>query len=468
MASLPRIPRDFRLSTKKRGERRTGSQRVGNAGLTLFSGGMLVAGVCFFGILFVLLAWPEWKVNQQFEKVDNGCLIIARECWKVEMPGGGQTDFRPTFTVEYSVNNARFEREITEDITGTCYHDKPRCQSVLNQYKIGERCDCWHDRDDLGTVVLVRGYTGYVWLILFLPGAFILLGASGLVYRIATSRMSAEHRKALARRAAEMTSADVTLAAGTFPSVPHDSGMSDSPGTWLAFRLPAHVSSGWALLAMFLGCLAFCGLASVFITLSAANAVEGRFDGLLLIVSVISAPLAIWLLYLCLKQLIHQMHLGRTVVEVSRYRLHPGANCRVFLAQFGRLKMKRFRLSLACVEKATYQQGTNTRAESRQVVDVEIQSWRNVAVTPDEPFELELDFQIPAGAMHSFKASRNEIAWMLVVEATLAPGSDFRRSFPLIVYPIPYEEATEQRKAIPPRRQDKSEQRGETVQGESP
>ena len=55
----------------------------------------------------------------------------------------------------------------------------------------------------------------------------------------------------------------------------------------------------------------------------------------------------------------------------------------------------------------------------------------------------------------------------------LAPGSDFRRSFPLIVYPMAYEEATERRGASSVRQdeseqQDESKHRRESMPGESP
>jgi hypothetical protein len=432
--------RYFRFYSKKRGERHTSSDKLGSAGLMVFFGVMAAVGVCFFAATWVLLAWPEWRVNQQF--VATRCVVHHGWIQPKDKDDGGPP-YRPVFEVEYSVERGTTFREwITWDITGTYFNDKDRCERirdhVFQQYHEQGPVPCWYDRNDPHIAVLTRGYSGHVWLILLLPGAFVLLGVGGSVYYLLSWRVSAEHRKFLARKAAAMAPRDATLTVGELPGVPRDMWLTDSPGTRLAYRLPAAKTQGWTLLAMLAGCLVLCVMVSVFLTLAVRKAwgENGQWDWLLILAGLLFAAPAVWLLRNCLKQLNQVAHLGRTVVEVSDQPLQPGAKCRVFMAQFGRLGLERLRLSLVCLERATYQQGTNTRSESREVVEQEIFSGDGLAVAPDKPLEVEREFTVPSFAMHSFRAPCNEIAWMLVVDAVPRRWPAFRRTFPLVVQPV--------------------------------
>ena len=51
------------------------------------------------------------------------------------------------------------------------------------------------------------------------------------------------------------------------------------------------------------------------------------------------------------------------------------------------------------------------------------------------PFECDIDLNVPEGAMHSFAADHNEIAWTLVVEGDVAGWPEYRRAFPVIIRP---------------------------------
>jgi hypothetical protein len=262
-----------------------------------------------------------------------------------------------------------------------------------------------------------------------------------LTYLGVNRAMSAERRKDLARRAAEIAPRDFALLAGSYPSVPHDTGLTNSPGTRLAFRLPAAHSGGWSLALFVAGSLVFCGMVAFLPTMTVLKLIDGETDWSLIVAGALFLPAAVWLLYVSLKRLTQAVHLGHTVVEISRQSLYPGAECEVSLTQFGRLAIRRLRLALVCQEKATYQQGTNTRTELRQVAEHKIYQGDDLVVSPDEPLEVQRSFQVPPGAMHSFRAPRNEIAWMLVVEAEPDRWPPLRRAFPLVVYPSPPEAA---------------------------
>ncbi len=435
MASFSRISRYFRFYPKKRGERLTGSRRAGSAGLTAFFGALCGVGLMFFVITFTTLAWPELRANQRL--MPARCTILGRGIAETR----DETGFRPTFDVSVESDDHRSVRLdwIAWDIAPTYFSNREACQAIHEQYEIGREDDCWYDRNDRNKVVLVRGYRGYVWLILLLPGVLILAGGGGLTYLSLNRAMSAERRKDLARRAAQIAPRDFALLAGSYPGVPHDTGLTNSPGTRLTYRLPAAHSGGWSLAIFVAGSLIFCGVVAFLPTLAVLKAVDGQIDWSLTVAGVLFSPAALWLLYVCLKRLTQAIHLGHTVVEISSQPLYPGAECQVSLAQFGRLAIRRLRLALVCQEKATYQQGTNTRTELRQVAEHEIYQGDDLIVTPNQPLEVQRTFQVPAGAMHSFRALRNEIAWMLMVEAAPDRWPPLRRAFPLVVYPAPPE-----------------------------
>jgi hypothetical protein len=441
VASFSRLSRYFRFYVKKRGERRTGSQRAGSAGLTAFFGSLCGLGLMIFVVAGTTLAWPEWKANQQFRPVECKILDAWPEVYRVREFGLPRpTGYRPIFQVEYEVDGISYKPDITWDIPGTFFPDRAECEAIIADYLNRGTARCWYDRDNPTRAVLILGYTGYVWLILALPVAFILIGGGGVIYMSFNRAMSAERRKDLARRAAQIAPRDPGLLAGLYPGVPHDTGLTNSPGTRLTYRLPAAHLGGWSLAIFVAGSLVFCGMVAFLPTLAALKYADGDIDWSLIAAGLLFVPAALWLLYVCLKRLTQAVHLGHTVVEISRQPLYPGAECQVSLTQFGRLAIRRLRLAIVCQEKATYQQGTNTRTETRQVAEHEIYSGDDLLVTPDQPLEVQRSFVVPAGAMHSFRAPRNEITWLLVVEAQPHRWPVLRRDFPLVVYPSPLKE----------------------------
>ncbi|NJO14086.1 MAG: hypothetical protein HC870_02780, partial [Rhizobiales bacterium] len=67
------------------------------------------------------------------------------------------------------------------------------------------------------------------------------------------------------------------------------------------------------------------------------------------------------MIYYCSKQFLIATGIGPTLVEISDYPFYPGRVYRLFLSQGGRLTINSLEVLLVCDEKATYQQGTNTR-----------------------------------------------------------------------------------------------------------
>ena len=74
----------------------------------------------------------------------------------------------------------------------------------------------------------------------------------------------------LTQRAAQLDLFEVDASQPrTFPTVPADSNLTNSPGTTLAYRLPPAVTSGWRLLAVLAASLLWNGVVAIFIVMAA-------------------------------------------------------------------------------------------------------------------------------------------------------------------------------------------------------
>jgi hypothetical protein len=141
------------------------------------------------------------------------------------------------------------------------------------------------------------------------------------------------------------------------------------------------------------------------------------------------------LVVVLVKHLRHNAGIGPTLVEISDHPLVPGHNYRVFLSQTGNLKLKSVDISLTCEEEAVFSQGTNARTETREVFRTKVYSITDAVIRPSEALEAECDLPVPAEAMHSFRASHNQVQWKLIVRSEADGWQSFQRSFPVVVRP---------------------------------
>ncbi len=73
-----------------------------------------------------------------------------------------------------------------------------------------------------------------------------------------------------------------------------------------------------------------------------------------------------------------------------------------------------------CEERATYQQGTDTRTATAVVHRETVFSERKFEIPPGGAFETHFTVAVPTGVMHSFSAAHNAVSWMLVVRGRMA------------------------------------------------
>jgi hypothetical protein len=288
--------------------------------------------------------------------------------------------------------------------------------------------------------VLLRegaGYGWWAWSAVLIPLALIGYGATNLVLLLLQSTTSTERRVAAAQKAAawELAGAQIRPGPLVLPTVPPIDAVTDSPGVRLAYRLPIDSVSGWISFTMATVCLVWNSLVVIFVAQIIQQHLAGRPNWLLtwLIVPFVMAGL--WTLYALGRQILLNIAIGTTCVEVSEHPWYPGRIYRGFVSQSGRLHFRWFQVQLFCEEQAVFQQGTDTRREVCRVYRATAFSQRKFDISPHEAFQAEFDVAVPSFAMHSFASQHNTVVWTLVVRGRLARWGDFERRFPVCIYP---------------------------------
>lgn len=425
------MARRFRFYGKKRGHRRTGSAAVGSAGEALFFGLFLLLGCGGVVAIFLALVVPEWRVNHVF--LAQPCVVRDKRIGETQ--GEAPPRYRPEIQIEYQVNGETY-RTWTYDARGAYSAGRQDKQDILDRFAVGEQYLCWYNPADPGEAVVVRGYSWWLWLAFIVPGSFVLIGGGGLIYAALSWGKSAERRAAFAKQTARLDLFDaVAGSASEFPQVPRDGHITNSPGTTLAFRLPADVSSAWALVAALAACVFWNGIVAFFLFAAVRGHVEGRPDWLLTFVLIPFVVAGIGLIVFFLRRLLVATGIGPTLVEISDHPILPGQPYRVFLSQAGRLRFKALELWLICEEEATFRQGTHTRTETQRVFQLPVFRREQFEVHRGRPFEAHCELLVPPGVMHSFKSEHNEVNWKLLVKGDVLGWPGFTRSFPVVVYP---------------------------------
>ena len=169
------------------------------------------------------------------------------------------------------------------------------------------------------------------------------------------------------------------------PTVPAFDGLTDSPGTELAYRLPTSQSPGWRLLAKTIFVLLWNGLACVLIVWVVAE--PGWFLACFLIPYL---GVSGWTIYYLLQQIWIHTGLGQTAVEISDHPLLPGREYQVHLSQAGHIDVKSIELWLVCEEEVTYRQGTDIRHEICKVFEQQLVTQGPVEIDSATPFRCHL------------------------------------------------------------------------------
>ncbi len=427
------MSRFFRLYEKKRGDRRTGSKAVGSLGEALFFGVFFVVGCVAMAVMVSMFVWPEFRANRQFAQTK--CDVVAKRL--IERKAADDTSsatYLPEMRIRYDADGQR-RYMWTYDVARTYSPDKEAVQAILDRFEIGKRYDCWYDPIDPQMVVLVRGYSGWLYLLLLIPLSFISIGGGGLLFTLMQWNASAERRSLRAQRAAELDLFDTPRGDRKYPTVPGGSNLTNSPGTTLAYRLPAAATTGLTLVAVAMACLLWNGIVAMFVVMVIGGFARGEPDWILTVLMIPFVAIGVGLVVYFARLGWVAAGVGPTWVEVSEHPLAPGRAYDALVSQAGRLKVNSLELWLACDEKATYRQGTDTRTESRRVYEERCFVREDFEIDQAMPFESRCQVQVPDSAMHSFQANHNEVSWKLIVKGRVAGWPDYERVFQVVIHP---------------------------------
>jgi hypothetical protein len=429
-----RLPRFF---GKKRGHRRTGSRAWGVVGDGLFHGAFLLAGLFFGGLLLAGVAAPEWRINHAFRETRG--TIIAKGLARVsraDPPGSAANQWRPCLRLRYAADGAMRE-SWSRGSTAEGLVQRAAALERLDAWRLGTEVPCWYDPASPETVVLERGYNWWLLLLsLLLPGALVVIGATGLVRTLRVWGKSEEHRAASAGLSELLDPlAQPSPAAPGYPAVPVWDDLVNSPGTFLRHRLPIESPENWALVGIGLFALLWNAVVAVLAVGAGIDLLGGRRDWWLLGLLVPFVAVGIGAIALFVRNLVLATAIGPTQLEISDHPLLPGGRYEVWLAQGGSGRLRSLELAIELEEQATFRQGTDTRSEQLVVWREVVARFQDVRPDADARFEARVAVEVPADAMHSFASPHNAIRWKLVVRGVPERWPDYVRTFPVVVLP---------------------------------
>jgi hypothetical protein len=275
------------------------------------------------------------------------------------------------------------------------------------------------------------------WLAIVIPVALVGYAMTGLVALLWQNIASSERRAVVVQMASdwELPGTEPRPRRNLLPAVPPIDAVTDSPGVRLAYRLPIDAASGWVSLTMAAVCLTWNTLVAMFVVQVARQHLAGRPNWLLTWLMVPFVLAGVWTLVALGRQVVLDIIIGTTRLEVSQHPFYPGATFKGFVLQTGRSHVRWFHVQLVCEEQAIYQQGTDTRRSTCLVYRATAFNQRKFDIRPGRAFEAEFELDVPASAMHSFISPHNAVIWTLVVRGRVARWGEFERRFPIYVYP---------------------------------
>ena len=274
------------------------------------------------------------------------------------------------------------------------------------------------------------------WLMVVVLSSFVVTGGVGLIWTVVRLGISAERRSAIATHAGALDLIhEAAPRSKDHPTIPAFDGLTNSPGTELAYRLPTSQSPGWRLLAKTIFALLWNGIACVLFVVAAKSWLEGEPQWFLTCFLVPYLGVSGWSIYYLLQQIWIHTGLGQTAVEISDHPLLPGREYQAHLSQACHSDIKTLELWLVCEEEVTYRQGTDIRHEIRTVFQQEILSQGPLEIEPSKPFRVACTLPIPETAMHSFQSEHNSVRWQVLVRCAPAHWPEFERRYPIVVFP---------------------------------
>ncbi|MBI3827989.1 MAG: DUF3592 domain-containing protein [Planctomycetes bacterium] len=398
--------------------KKTGNQLSPGCGCLFFS-------IFFFAglavLVFMLSQFREgWRIHHEY--VQGTCTILDKRL--VSSSDSDGTTYRPEFDFEVLVyegaeagGNSKRYKATGYDGVNVMSSGQESKEATLAQYVVGSTYPCWYDPQNPSKAVLAMPSPWYALFLLF-PLPFLAVGLGGIIWSLkqrSSAKLSPEAQIASKTRT-------VFSAEGVLPEVKTE------PGSTLPHRLVLDQSEKAAAIALGIFGLIWTGVTgAIWLGMwSRGEWFPFIFLSIFVLVGLAILAAAVW-------QALIGWGTGRTVVEVSTFEPAPGGHFEVLVAQYGHMTVNELSVWLICEEKATYRQGTNTRTDTHRVYEKKLDARTGFAITGAGKEELRTKAEIPADAMHSFKAGHNAIRWFLEVRADIERWPDFKRGFPFRV-----------------------------------
>jgi hypothetical protein len=141
--------------------------------------------------------------------------------------------------------------------------------------------------------------------------------------------------------------------------------------------------------------------------------------------------IGLFLIGLFVHKVLYAILTGDPQVEIEREPLAPGAESEVLVRHPGVRELNSGEVKLICREKAWYRQGTRRVMKSDNVVEESV-----ALIAPNDVrngVSVSARIELPASAMHSFKASNNAIEWCFEVVLDIPGKPDVKLVFPFRV-----------------------------------
>lgn len=268
-------------------------------------------------------------------------------------------------------------------------------------------------------------------------GAIIGLGGIRLVRVMYANSGSPEHRSRFLQQALDLdylrSSEPIATSAPSVPQLPPGRLVA---GQRLRFRIKQSTPSRGRLSGLVAFALAMLGVSTVLVAVIWEQWEVLPLDRLLMTASVLAVlvSVTVWLLWKTGRSLIEQFQLGLTRIELSGHPISPGVDYQLFFQQTGEIRLEKLDLVLQCFEQTTYEQGTDICTHRETTYEQLLVETTGVQLSAEEPRH-SLELRLPDSAMHSFLSDNNQIGWQLVVKGKKKGCPEFRREFPILVFP---------------------------------
>jgi hypothetical protein len=387
------------------------SQALATGFIGVFCALFLVVGV---GLFYALFLRPVGRVLEAQRWQETPCVILSS---RVRTHHGGNG--RPTYSVEvlysYVVNGVEYKSS-RYSFTHWSSSGRESKVAAARRYQPGAQAVCYVNLADPTDAVLVRDFTGEMWLGLF-PLVFVVFGGGGLVW-------------VLRRRGAKPSTRPVVGAPILIKALDSRAGPLQPPAGPLVLR-----STG-SRLGKFAGSVLIAGFWNGILAVFLVEAIQSFQRG---------QPewfLAIFLIPFVIVGVLLLGHVGYSLLllfapgvklRLSAAAVPLGGSAELEWEITGRATaLRKLRLWLEGREEAIYPSGKNTSTDRATFATIELAAptlWTDIR-------HGQVRFTVPADTMHSFKADHNRITWVLRVHGDIAFYPDVDDEFPFTVLPL--------------------------------